>query len=422
MTPEQSTLSNSPTHYGAVAKTFHWATALVILTLIPLGIITADLPYETSQQLARKAWLFSLHKTLGVAVFFLALARIAWALVQPRPGLLNAERRAEAGLAHMVHWLLYGSLVAVPLSGWIHHAATTGFAPIWWPFGQSLPFVPQSESLSETAAGLHYVLQWVLTGAIGLHVAGALKHHFIDRDATLLRMLPGKRPALPRLSQAHGGALPLVAALLIWAAAIGTGSAFGLYAQPHEEIAAVQPAALPQAGNPAPAQQGDAPLWAVQDGTLGITVRQFGSEVTGSFANWEATIAYDPEAPANARGQVEVSVAIPSLTLGSVTKQAMGADFFHAEEYPRAVFAAELTEGVDEILLATGTLTLRGTEVPVELPVDLHIENGTATASGTLTLDRRDFGIGDNMTDEGQLAYPVEVRFELTANRTDPAG
>lgn len=69
--------TNSAHHYGSVTKTFHWLTALLILTLIPLGIIANKLPYETSEQLAQKAWLFSLHKTLGVTVFFVALARIA---------------------------------------------------------------------------------------------------------------------------------------------------------------------------------------------------------------------------------------------------------------------------------------------------------------------------------------------------------
>ena len=132
-------LTNTQIRYGGVAKTFHWLTALLILTLIVLGLVAEDLPYATDAELARKAWLFSLHKTLGVLVFFVALARILWAVSQPRPGLLNADKRAESFLAELVHWLLYGALVIVPLSGWIGHAAASGFAPIWWPLGQSVP-------------------------------------------------------------------------------------------------------------------------------------------------------------------------------------------------------------------------------------------------------------------------------------------
>ncbi|MDP4990023.1 MAG: cytochrome b/b6 domain-containing protein, partial [Marivita lacus] len=121
-------VANTTAQYGAVAKTFHWLTALGILAVIPLGIIANDLPYDTAEQLADKAWLFSLHKTIGVTLFFVALARILWALSQPKPAPLHPDRKTETLLAEIVHWLLYGSLVLVPLSGWIHHAATEGFA------------------------------------------------------------------------------------------------------------------------------------------------------------------------------------------------------------------------------------------------------------------------------------------------------
>ena len=95
------------TTYGTVTKTFHWLTALVIITIIPLGVIANRLPYETNEQLAFKAQLFSFHKTLGVIVFAVALPRILWALTQPKPGSLHPERKAESFLADLVHWLLY---------------------------------------------------------------------------------------------------------------------------------------------------------------------------------------------------------------------------------------------------------------------------------------------------------------------------
>ena len=79
------TLTNTSTRYGTISKSFHWLTALLILSLIPLGIIANDLPFETSEQLDRKAFLFSVHKTLGVFVFFTALARIYTALRQTKP-------------------------------------------------------------------------------------------------------------------------------------------------------------------------------------------------------------------------------------------------------------------------------------------------------------------------------------------------
>ncbi|MEL6211146.1 MAG: cytochrome b/b6 domain-containing protein, partial [Pseudomonadota bacterium] len=96
-------LTNTASSYGGVTKTLHWLTALLILTLIPLGVVANNMAYElrnasapSDALLAQTAWLFSLHKTLGVAVFFVALARIAWAVTQPKPGLLHPDRKAES--------------------------------------------------------------------------------------------------------------------------------------------------------------------------------------------------------------------------------------------------------------------------------------------------------------------------------------
>jgi len=196
-------LTNTTRSYGSVAKSFHWLIALLILTIIPIGLIANDMAQDirnpeiasTVQDFTRTFLLFSIHKTLGVAIFLVALARILWAITQPRPGLLNSNNRIEALAARTVHWLLYGSLLLVPLAGWIEHAATSGFAPIRWPFGQDLPFVPKDQDIANTFAWIHVMLGRVLGAALFLHIAGALKHHFIDRDATLRRMLPGRSDA-----------------------------------------------------------------------------------------------------------------------------------------------------------------------------------------------------------------------------------
>ncbi|MCZ7676003.1 MAG: cytochrome b/b6 domain-containing protein [Roseovarius sp.] len=403
-------LTNTAKSYGAVTKGFHWLTALLVLTVIPLGLVASDLAQDlrnpgigaTDALAARATLLFSIHKTLGVAIFLMALARILWGLAQPRPGLLNGDRPAEAALAASMHWLLYGSLIVVPLSGWVHHAATTGLAPIWWPFGQSLPFVPESEAVANFAATLHYVLQWVLIGALTLHALGAFKHHFIDRDATLRRMLPGHAPAEPTAAQ-PGQALPVLVAVTVWAVTLGGAGALGWFAPegraPQTRLAAVTSD------------------WQVSDGTLSIAVNLMGSTVTGKFADWTADIAYSETPDAAGRhGDVTVTVAIPSLTLGSVTDQAMTAAYFDAEGFPTATFAADLL-ALDGGHVARGTLTIKGHSVPVEMPFSLALVNATATAEGHLSVDRRSFGIGTGTTDADTLGFTVDVAFLLTAGR-----
>lgn len=400
-------LTNTADQYGSVSKTFHWLTALLIIALIPLGVIANELPYETSEQLARKAWLFSLHKTLGVAVFFVALARIGWSLTQLKPGLLHPDRKIESFAAETVHWLLYGSLVLVPLSGWIHHAAATGFAPIWWPFGQNLPLVPKSESVAAVFAGAHWVLTKVLAASLLLHVAGALKHHIIDKDITLRRMWFGKTD-VPGTTGAHKRKTPVVTALALWVLALTGGAALGVYA-PHGDT--VEAAALEEV-------QTD---WQVQDGTLSITIVQLGSEVTGTFTDWTAAIAFDETVPnedeGRVAGSVDVTVAIGSLTLGSVTDQAMGPDYFNVTAFPTARFLADIVPVVDGYE-AQGTVTIRDQSMATTLPFSLAVEGNTANMAGRLTLNRIDFGIGTNMADESSLNFEVGVDVSLTATRT----
>lgn len=222
-------LGNTANSYGSVAKTFHWLTVLLIFTLIPVGLIAHNMAENlrgpaigvTSEYLMRTIWIFSLHKTLGVTLFFVALTRVLWSILQPKPDPLT-DSVYQTRLADMVHWLLYGTLILTPLAGWVHHAATIGYAPIWWPFGQSLPFIPKNEAVAMTFAGLHRVMISLLVLSILLHVAGTLKHQFMNRDATLRRMLPRTRDLTPTYPRRRSS-LPAMAALAVLIIAICVG-------------------------------------------------------------------------------------------------------------------------------------------------------------------------------------------------------
>lgn len=399
------TLSNTTSTYGSVTRAFHWLTALLVMTLIPVALIAHDLPHDTSAQLARKAFMFSLHKTLGVTVFFIALARIIWAMTQPKPAPLHPDRKAETLLAETAHWLLYGSLVLAPLSGWIHHASTSGFAPIWWPFGQNLPLVPKSAAIEALSGGLHEVFGKVMLVTILLHIAGALKHHVIDRDATLARMWRGATaPDAPTTD--HPTRMPLLTAIAIWAVTLTGAGLLGLYA--------------PHTTNTPTAELAEVTSdWTVQEGSINIAVTQFGSTVAGGFADWTADISYDPTITSGPSGAVEVVIATNSLTLGSVTDQATGPDFFDTGTFDTATFRADLITDIDGFT-ADGTLTIKDQTLPLVMPFRLSVQEDTANMSSNLTLDRRDFGIGANMDDESALAFAVEVSIELTATRSTP--
>jgi cytochrome b561/polyisoprenoid-binding protein YceI len=418
---------NSFSEYGSIAKSFHWLTALLILSAFPLGYFANELAeyiqspdFDGSQStISRATLLFSLHKTVGVAVFFVALLRILWAISGEKPGLLHPGNRLEALAAEVVHWMLYGSLVAVPLTGWIHHAATTGFAPILWPFGQSLPFVPKSEPVAHLFGGLHELLVWTLAASLALHIAGALKHHVIDQDATLRRMLPGSGAMPQPPAQTHSLG-PAAVAVAIFVAVLGLGSIVGEGDEHALKTADTAPAADSQtAAAPGGAAPDMAGGWEVESGILGISITQMGSVVEGQFSDWNAVIDFEePSAPGPA-GKVEVTIAIPSLSLGSVTDQAMGADYFDSATYPTARFEGEIVK-TETGYEATGPLTIRDQSVPITLPFELTFAGDTATMRGTTTVNRLDFNIGQGTQDEGTLAFAVDIDVALTAKKGAP--
>ena len=389
---------NTPTRYGSIAKALHWLTVAFIVVLIPLGILANGAPFGTDAELARKAWLFSMHKTTGIALLAIATTRILWSASQPKRAPLHPDRRAETFLAELVHTLLYVCLILVPLSGWISHAASTGYAPIWWPLGQSLPLVPKSDLLMKDAGALHVVFERVLLVSMILHVAGAVKHHVIDKDATLRRMLPGT-PALPVLPPAHRSHLPHMTAPLVLALAIGIGAGLGLFKRAEPAAA---PAITATAGN-----------WTVTQGAITLNVVQMGQTVTGKFADWRATITYDE---ATRTGTAQVDIDTGSLTLGAVTAQALGPDFFNARTYPTATFDATLQDTGGQ-MTATGTLAIKDLSLPQTLPFTLDIRGDTATVQGQLVIDRRSYAMGIAYPDETTVGHNVTVEVTLTAQR-----
>lgn len=381
---------NTPRSYGSVARSLHWLTAFVILSNIALGLWAVRIPLD---QMSLKVQVFSFHKTLGIAALVVALVRIGWALSQTRPAPVHPRRSAETMMAEAVHWTLYASMVLVPVTGWIEHAATEGYAPILWPLGQGLPLVPKSPALAMTMASVHHIFAWLLIGSVALHVAGALKHALIDRDGVLARMTRGK-PAGEGLSARH------LMPALIAGAVFGAGAAWAVATRP------VDPAPVGQL-------QQAASDWQVLDGELGFTVRQMGSAVQGGFSDWTAAIAFDPE---TGNGEVRVTINMDSVTVGTVTDQAKGAEFFDVPAHPTAVFEGTIRpDGAG--FVAEGPLTLRGQTMPVTLPFTLEFTDGVASMQGQAAMDRRDWQVGAGYADETTVGFQVDLSISLRAQR-----
>jgi len=392
-------MANTPDSYGTVARLFHWFSAALILTAIALAFYAESLPRGTDAEVARAALVYSLHKTIGITSFATALGRIAWGLTQPKPAALFPARRLETWAAAVTHWSLYAAMLVMPGSGWLFHATTDGFAPILWPFGQSLPMVPKSTALAHLFRAIHGGSAKLLYVSVALHVVGALKHAVIDRDGTLARMLTGRAQGAAGDTPEPRPTLAAALALGLWAALIAAVAVF-LPARPAPPLA-------PQGGGTC---QGN---WSVTGGTLGYGVKSQGTLAQGRFTGWTADITYDEAART---GHLSVSIPLAGVDAGLFTPQITGPEFFDASHFPTAVFQGDISARADD-MLAGGTLSLHGQTQPVSLPFALNVTGDTATAKGQVTLDRRDFGIGTRYLDEAILAHLVTVQFDLTARR-----
>lgn len=177
-------LKNTRERWGGVSQALHWLVALLILLQGPLGIVMVALPNSPD-----KIRLYALHKSIGLTILALAMLRLGWRLYAGAPAPLADVPGWQQAAARFSHRLLYVLLFAIPLSGWLFNSIA-GF-PLQW-FGLfNLPAIAGADpALREFTGNLHLWLFWLLVAVTLVHVAAAIQHHLITRNATLTRMLP----------------------------------------------------------------------------------------------------------------------------------------------------------------------------------------------------------------------------------------
>lgn len=176
---------NTTARYGSVAQGFHWVVALCVIGLLALGLYMTNL-----DPLPSTFKLYALHKSVGIVVLSLAVLRLIWKFTNPHPHSLPTHAKWERFLATLVHVFLYFAIIGMPLSGWTMSSAKNFPVSVFGWF--TLPnLVSPSEGIAKLAEEFHELTAYALIAAIGLHFAGAIKHHVIDKDGTLRRMVPG---------------------------------------------------------------------------------------------------------------------------------------------------------------------------------------------------------------------------------------
>ena len=415
MTSTATTAAERDHRYTGVAIALHWIIALAIFGLIGVGWFMGDLPNDHPL----KESIYQMHKSVGITVLILTLARIAWRVMNPPPEDADGLTGWESALGHAVHVGFYALMLAMPLTGWLYVSTaydfdipTVLFGIVSWP---DIPFV--SGLANEAGHGvvefIHSKLAWVAIGLLVLHVAGAVKHEIGDEEGVLKRMIPGlfgktdgpRAPSRGALT-AFGGALAVFAVVAgIPALAQGSGPK----------------ADLTTTGAPAGAN------WVLDDtaqNTLAFSGMYESAAYDGEFPDWTAHIAFYPEDLA--ASEVTVTVDLSSAITGKklYTDSLKGAEWLNSSVEPTATVLltnfqpAEADVEWGTPYTADAALTLKGATVSTQFQFQLEIDGDAARMAGTTTLSRAALDVG-MQSDPGAdwIADDVTVTVDLAAAR-----
>ncbi len=442
-----------PQRYSRTAITLHWLLALLLAVQIGLGWQLEDVPS------ARAFDTYQFHKSLGITILVLTLLRLGARLFMARPA-PAADRGWAKRLSQLVHAGLYLFMLGVPISGWALVSTSDIQVPTMLWGVVPVPHLPLPKSFNDPAEFAHEWLSWLGVALFVLHVAGAVRHHFILRDGLISRMLNvGAAPA--RAAMVTGIALGVVLAAVGLGrvmpiggsaasdavAAVPASGAVPAQAKGAEQSVAAKTGAAPvpepemddadaaNAATPADADAADsagaqdsakqaekaaASAWQVAPGgRLNFFAKWGETPINGRFGKWSATIRFGPDDLKNSRIRVTVNLASADTNDGQRDEALKGAEFFNVGANADAVFTStDISSRGGNRYRARGNLSLRGVSRPVTLDFTLDIKGDEARVSGGTTLNRLQFGVGQgqwNSTD--QIAANVAVQFSFSARR-----
>lgn len=183
-------MSSVQQRYSKVAIAFHWAIALIIIGLIVFGLLM------TNPNTPNRFVLYQLHKSFGIMVLILSIFRLIWRLRHKAHPLPDGMKSWEITAAKFTHIAFYIIMIGMPLLGWAMVSAsslpipTELFWTVPWP---DMPFVPESKDVEGMLKMLHENIGKLTIALILLHIGAAMKHHFVNKDNVLTRMLPWAR-------------------------------------------------------------------------------------------------------------------------------------------------------------------------------------------------------------------------------------
>ena len=400
------TETRSP-RYSAVAIGLHWAIAGMLLGLIWLGW---NMHGPDGREIE---WAYQMHKSIGITVLVLTIARVIWRVKNPPPPLPDDMKPLEKTASHAVHMAFYAIMIGAPLAGW----ALASMAKVQVPtvlYGTvSWPHLPLLSTLSpETKASLYNVIEflhsksaWLIIILLALHIGGALKHEFSEEDGVLKRMIPG-------LFGKTGGPQ---------APPRGFITAFGSALAAFAIVTASPVVAQTLSGTPAaaPTESGITANWDIDKdaSSIAFTFTHDGDSYTGTFAAWDADIAFF----ADDLGASEVAVRVDLTSASDIKK--LYTDSLKAPEWlnsalqPQATVALSAFAETDTGYTATAALTLKDQTVSVPFTFTLTPEDDKTVMNGSATFTRKSLDLGQD-SDPSADWVGEDIRVDVTVAAT----
>jgi cytochrome b561/polyisoprenoid-binding protein YceI len=367
----ETEVKNDADRYTGVAKILHWGVAGAIV----LQYVLANLA-DGSESKFRELVLLANHKSVGITILVLALARIGWRFLKPPPApvpMPGWQRIASA----VSHSALYALIILMPLSGWLMSSASN--IPVsWFNLFQLPDVIGPHEGLAELFEETHEAMASILFVIAAIHIGAALKHAVIDRDDALRRITS---PASLVLF------VVVIVAGLLWL-------------------------------RPANADDAPAPAWLIdyEDSYVRFEAEQAGARFEGEWTDWQASIRFDPAGPS---GSFDVSVRVAGVATGDAERDdtLMDPEFFDSDDHPVVRYRADVfsAEG-DDVFTADGSIEVKGIAIPAPLRFTIESEGGMRVLMGSARLDRLALGIGTGeWEDTSWIGRYVDVAVRVAA-------
>ena len=407
---------NTASSYAWPAQLLHWSVAALIVTQFVLAKL-AERAEDDDEKLTQLALLAN-HKSVGITILMLALLRVCWRFISPPPALPTAMPGWQILASKLSHGLLYGLLFLLPISGWLMSSASA-YTVSWFTLFELPDLVAPSKALKNILIDAHHLFGEALFIVAVLHIAAALKHHFVDKDDILKRMI----------SYASLGVFALLLTSTLWSFATvdtnrsATAESTAASAFSASEIVGEEPqdtVTTETAQSAENADESSLAAWNIdyEASSIEFTAEQAGAKFSGVWPAWRADMFFDADALAQSEFDVRIDVSKVDTRDEERDATLAEPEWFYPEKFPEARFlTSEFKKNQDSTFTAASTLTIKGFGVPVKFNFNVEESAEKKVLTGSARLDRLSLKVGTGeWTDLENIGQYVDVKVRVEAS------